>query len=243
VIINTFFDPWNQGPDVLRPILSVVSSVTSLRRWRWELLVSPMLLLLLLLLLVAEVEKRHTVDSGRRLEEVEAEAHHHSTLEMAVVDFRTVVEIHILQVGKVEADTTAVSSGEVEIQAPVGTGSAVVVAVALGVDTGYAEAEVAGENISFVAVENMRSAGVVVGWKSKTASWGYCQTSLVQHRDRGPVSVEVVEVADCIVVKVGVDVEPVEMVLSRTGLVFAQGLTSCIDFEKAAVVVEAETWL
>ena len=136
---------------------------------------------------VAEVEKCRTVGSGRRLEEVEVEAHHYSILETAAVGVRTVAEIHTPQVEKAEADMTVVSSGEVGIQVSVGTCSATVVAiVALGVDTGYAEMEVAGENISFAAVENTRSAEVgVVGWKPRTASWSYCPASLAQHRDHG----------------------------------------------------------
>ena len=98
------------------------------------------------------------------------EAHHHSIPETVVVDVRTVVEIHILQVEKAEADMTVVLSEEVGIRAPADKGSAVVVVVvALGVDTGYGEAEVAGENTSSAAAENMRSAEAA-GWKSRTAS-------------------------------------------------------------------------
>lgn len=52
--------------------------------------------------------KPHTADSGRRLEEVGAEVLHRSTLEMAVADVRTVVEIHIPQPEKVEAGTKVV---------------------------------------------------------------------------------------------------------------------------------------
>ena len=171
-------------------------------------------------------------------------AHHHSILETAAVDVRTVVEIHILRVEKAEADTKVASSGEVGIQVSAGTGSAVVVVIAaLGVDTGYAEAVVEGESILFAAVENTSSAGVVVGWKPRTASWGNRLTPLTRHRDRGRVSVEVVEVAECTIVKVVVDVEPVEMVSPRIGLAFAQGLTSCTDFEKVVVAAAAETWL
>jgi len=172
------------------------------------------------------------------------EVHHHSILETAVVDVRTVVEIHSLQVEKAEADTKVVSSGEVGIRASAGTGSAVVAVIAApGVDTGYAEAEVAGENILFVAVENTRSVGVVARWKSRKASWGNCPRSLARHRDRGRVSAEVVEVAECMVVTVAVDVESVEMVPLHIGLAFARGLTSCTGFEKVVVVVEAVTWL
>lgn len=89
---------------------------------------------------------------------------HHSILETVVVDVRTVVEIHILQVEKEEPDTTIVSLGEVGIPTVAGNGSAVVVVVVLGTDTGYAEAEVAGENTSFGGVEGTYSAGVV-GWR------------------------------------------------------------------------------
>ena len=144
------------------------------------------------------------------------------------------MEIHILQVEKARADTKVVSSGEVGIQASADTGSAV---VALEVDTGYAEAEGAGEKTWFVVVENTYSVGVVVGWGSRTASLGYCPTSLARSRDRGRVSVEVVVVVECRVVKF-VGVEPVESEPFRIGWAFAKGLTSCIDFEK----VEAETW-
>ena len=168
------------------------------------------------------------------------EAHHYSIPETAVVDARNVAEIHTPQVEKEEADMTVVSSGEVGIQVFAGTGSAVVVViVVLGVDTGYAEAEVAGENISFAAVENTRSAEVV-GWKPRTASWSYCPASLARHRDHGWVSVEV-EAAERIVVKVAVGVEPVEMIPPHIGLAFARGWTSCTDFER--VEAEAETSL
>ena len=88
---------------------------------------------------------------------------HHSILETVVVDVRTVVEIHILQVEKEEPDTTIVSLGEVGIPTVAGNGS-VVVALVLGTDTGYAEAEVAGENTSFGGVEGTYSARVV-GWR------------------------------------------------------------------------------
>ena len=57
---------------------------------------------------------------------------------------------------------TVVSSGEVEIQASVGTGSAVAVVAAAGVDTDYAEAEVVEENIPLVVVECTYSVGVGV---------------------------------------------------------------------------------
>lgn len=101
------------------------------------------------------------------------EAHHRSILGTAVVGVHTVVEIRILQVEE-EGDTTAVSLGGVGIQVSDGNGSvvvaAVVVAAALGVDTGCVEAEVEGESTQFVAVENTCSAGVVAGWKSRTAS-------------------------------------------------------------------------
>jgi len=192
---------------------------------------------------VAEVEKCRTVGSGRRLEEVEVEAHHYSILETAVVGVRTVAEIHTPQVEKAEADMTIVSSGEVGIQVSAGTCFVVVVVVAvLGVDTGYAEAEVAGENISFAAAENTRSAEEVVGWKPRAGSWSYCPASLARHRDHGWVSVEV-EVAERIVAKVAVGVEPVKMIPPRIGLAFAQDLTSCTDFERVEVEVEAETSL
>jgi hypothetical protein len=85
--------------------------------------------------------------------------HQYSILETAVVDDRTVVGIHILQVGKEEADTAVVSPGEVGIQASAGNGSAVVV-FALGLDTSYAEAVVE-ENTSFVVVGSTYSVEVV----------------------------------------------------------------------------------
>ena len=169
------------------------------------------------------------------------EVHHHSIPETAVVDARIVVEIRTLQVEKTEADTRIVSSGEVGIRASAGTGSAVVVVAAPGVDTGYAEAEVAGENILFAAAENTRSVGV--GWKSRKASWGNCPTSLALHRDRERVSAEVVEAAECTVVTVAVDVELVETVLPHIGLAFARGLTSCTGFERVVVVVVEVKWL
>lgn len=86
------------------------------------------------------------------------EAHHYSTLETDVVDVHTVAGTHILQVVKAEVGTTVVSSGEVGIQVSAGEGSVVVVVVALGVDMGYAGAEAVGENKSFAAAENTRSA-------------------------------------------------------------------------------------
>jgi len=82
-----------------------------------------------------------------------------------------------------------------------------------------------------------------VGWKPRTANWSYCPASLARHRDHGWVSVGV-EVAERIVVKVAVGVEPVKMIPPRIGLAFAQDLTSRTDFERVGVEeVEAETSL
>lgn len=49
--------------------------------------------------------------------------------------------------------------------------------------------------------------------------------------------------AEHIVVKVAVGVEPVRMRPPRIGLAFAQDLTSCTDFERVEVEAEAETSL
>ena len=190
--------------------------------------------------IVAGVGKYHTADSDRRLEEAEVEVHHRSTLEMAVADVRTLAEIHILQPEKAKAGTKVVSSGEVGIQASAGTGSAVVAAAALVIGTGYAGAEVAGENTSFVAVENTCSVEVVVEWKPRTARLGYYQTSLTRRRDRGRVSVEGAGVVERTAVKVVAGVEPVEKTPCRIGSASAQGLTNYIGSGR---VVEAGTWL
>ncbi|KAF9648276.1 hypothetical protein BDM02DRAFT_2314732 [Thelephora ganbajun] len=188
---------------------------------------------------VAEVGKRHTVGSGRLPEGVEVGVHHRSTPGTAVVDVRTVVEIHILQVERGEADTKVVSSGEVGTQGSAGNGSAAVV-VALGVDTGYAEAEAVEANTSFVAVENTCSAEAVVGWKPGTASWDCCPIFLARHKDRGRVSVGVVDVVGCRIAEIVVGVGPVEMVPHRIGSASAQGLTNRTDSGKVGVGVE--TW-
>ena len=84
------------------------------------------------------------------------EVRQHSILETAAVDSRTVVEIHILQVEKVVVvDTAAAPSGKVRIQA--------------------------GEDMSFVAIENIYSAAV--------AGWGHCPAFPTRNRDRGRVAV------------------------------------------------------
>jgi len=118
-------------------------------------------------------------------------AHQHPILETVVVGVRTVAEIHTLQVE--EAGTKAVASGEVGVQAPADNDPAVAVVAAAEVDTGYAEAEVAGESTLFVAAENMCSVGVV-RWNSRMASRGHCLTFLTQRRGHGLVAVEGVEV-------------------------------------------------
>lgn len=171
------------------------------------------------------------------------EAHRRSILETVAVDVRTVVEIRILQVEeKEEGDTTVVSLGEVGTQASDGHGSevvvAVVVAAALGVDMGYVEAEVAGESTWFVAVGDTCSAGVGVGWKSRTVSWSSCPTFLTLRRGHEWASVEGVGVVGCRFV---VGVELAEMVLPRIGSVSAQGLANRTGSEKAEAA-EVETW-
>ena len=132
---------------------------------------------------------------------------------MAVAGFRTVAEIHTPQVEKEEADTTVVSSGEVGAQGSAGICSEVVVVVGLEVDTDYVGAEVAVENTSSVAVENVYSAGeVAVRWRERTANWDYRQAFLARRRDHERVAVEGVV---CRVV--GVAVELVEMELPHIG--------------------------
>ena len=184
------------------------------------------------------------------------EVHRCSTLETAFVDVRTVVEIRTLQVEKGEADKTVASLVGVEIQVLAGSGS--VVAVALGVDTGYSEVEVvAGENTLFVAVVSTYSAGSV-GWRPRTANWCCYPAFPSRRRDHGRVAVEgivcrvvmvVVEGVVCRTARVAVGavvctfvrvvVELVETVPPRIGEATSRGLTNCTDSGK---VVEAERW-
>ena len=161
---------------------------------------------------VAGEGKRRTVDSDRLLEEAEAEVHHCSILETTVVGVRAVVEVFGQGMG-----TKVVSPEEVGTQASAGIGSAVV--VALGVGTDHAE-EVAGEKTRFVVVGNTDSEGVVVGWKSRTASLGCFPIFLVPRRG----SVVEVGVVGCMAGKVVVSVESMEMVPVRIGSGFSQGL-------------------
>lgn len=178
---------------------------------------------------VAGEGERHTVDSGRLLEEAEAEVHHCSILEMIVVDVRAVVEVF-----EEAPDTKVVSSGEAGTQASAGIGSAVVAALGSGMD----HAEEVGEKTRFVVVENTYFEGVVVGWESKMASLCCFPTFLTQRRDREWGSV-VVGVVACSVGEVVVSVEPVETVLTRIGRGFPQGLAGRSAFEKVEAKVGA----
>ena len=161
---------------------------------------------------VAGEGKHRTVDSDRLLEEAEAEVHHCSILETAVVGVRAVVEVFGQGMG-----TKVVSSGEVGTQVSAGIGSAVVVVLEVGTD--YVE-EAAGEKTRFVVVENTDSEGVVVGWRSRTASLGCFPTFLTQRRG----SVVEVEAVGCMAGKVVVSVEPMETVPTRIDSGFSQGL-------------------
>ena len=167
---------------------------------------------------------------------------------MVVVGVHTVAEVRIPQV-EVEkgTDTKVVSSGEVEIRASVGKGSA---AAALG--TGHVEAGVAEAHTCFVAVEHTRFVGVVVvaELKLKMVSGGYCSTPLTRSKGRVWVSAGVVvvegmiaELAECEVVEAFGGDELVEMALYRTGSVSVQGLANWADFGKAgAAGAAAGTW-
>jgi len=175
------------------------------------------------------------------------EVHQRSKLEteMAFVDVRTVAEIHTLQVEKEGADTRVVSLVGVGTQASAGSGSAAV--VVLGADTDCSEVGVAGENISFGAVESKYSVGLA-GSGSRTVSWSYRPAFLSQRRDHGRTVVEgvvcrivavAVEGVVCTVVRVVVEL--VGMVPRRTGEVTSRDLTNCTDSGKVAVA-EVERW-
>ena len=153
------------------------------------------------------------------------EDHQSSILGTAVVDVHTVVEIHIPQIEREGADTTAVLSGEVGTQAS-GTGSAVVAALGTGTVTGSTPSGV---------VESTYSAGVV-GWRSRTASWDDCPVFPTRHMDRGRV---VAEAIVCRAVRVVAGL--VEMVPLRIGEASSQDLANRTDSGKV-VVVEVKMW-